>query len=479
MQTRSETSLIGLDISQYQGITDAALLFSKIPYLYLRAFGSNNNVDTKFIERVALCRDYNCPSGAYYFAHPSTAIETDGGAEAEAQATQFADLLQQGYGTGNYGDLIPMVDVEPWGTVSPQYPMYYGITGLQLLAWVERFRDTFFSLTNRRLGMYSSRGFWKTDPDKMYLTDEQLKPLSDMPLWLAEWDEWYPENTQPDNGPDNFGGWTTFALWQYDVIANADTYGLTHGTNEVDHDRTDSLDRIMPPPPPTDVKGIQIDNNTLEVSFVRPGIMDYLGASIYVNGTWRAWVSDEQTDVARIDITNVPQDSFITYHVVVEDHYSDFGTSDTQTLYKTEIIQQESELLNMPIASMGTTISKATGTAIAGLTSIGGLELSADTIDVTTLSSEGGYREFISSFKDAGEVSLSGFFEYTSHSVILTDFQAGTVGAYTITFPNGATWDFNGVVVGFTTGFELEDLVSFESTIKVSGSPTLTAPPTV
>jgi predicted secreted protein len=130
----------------------------------------------------------------------------------------------------------------------------------------------------------------------------------------------------------------------------------------------------------------------------------------------------------------------------------------------------------MPIAAMGTTIMKTGGTAIAGLTEIGGLELSSDTIDTTNLSSTGGYREFMSSFKDAGEVSLSGHFDYTSHSTILTDFETGTVGSYTITFPNGGTWAFDGVITKFQTGFSLEDLVSFESTIKVSGQPTLTAP---
>jgi predicted secreted protein len=130
----------------------------------------------------------------------------------------------------------------------------------------------------------------------------------------------------------------------------------------------------------------------------------------------------------------------------------------------------------MPIVAMGTTIRKATGSAYAGLTSIGGLELSAETIDTTTLDSPGQYRQFTSSFKDAGEVSLSGYFEHTSHTEILADFEAGSTNPYTITFPNGATWAFDGVVTGFTTGFELEDLVSFEATIKVSGEPTLTAP---
>ena len=55
-------------------------------------------------------------------------------------------------------------------------------------------------------------------------------------------------------------------------------------------------------------------------------------------------------------------------------------------------------------------IGETTPVEVAGLTSIGGLELSADTIDVTTLASDG-YREFIGSLKDGGEVSLEGYFE--------------------------------------------------------------------
>lgn len=121
---------------------------------------------------------------------------------------------------------------------------------------------------------------------------------------------------------------------------------------------------------------------------------------------------------------------------------------------------------------MGTTLKKGTQ-AIASLTSIGGLELSADVIDSTTLDSAGSYRSFVSSFKDAGEVSLEGYYDYTAHSPLLTDFEAGTVGSYTITFPNGSNWTFSAVVTGFQTGAELEDLVSFSSTLKVSGKPTL------
>lgn len=129
----------------------------------------------------------------------------------------------------------------------------------------------------------------------------------------------------------------------------------------------------------------------------------------------------------------------------------------------------------MPIVAMGTQILKGT-TAIGGLNSIGGLEMSADTIDTTTLDTTGGYRTFTGSFKDGGEVSLGGFFE-KEHATMLADFESGTANAYTITFSDGSSWNFSGVVTGFQTGAELEDLVSFEATIKVSGQPTLTPAP--
>lgn len=121
----------------------------------------------------------------------------------------------------------------------------------------------------------------------------------------------------------------------------------------------------------------------------------------------------------------------------------------------------------------------AAAKAVAGLTEIGGLELSADTIDVTTLDSSGGYREFIGGFKDAGEVGLTGFFDATTgkgQKELYDLFESGTVSDFEIEFPSsmGASWTFQGVVTGFKTSTSLEDPVNFEATIKVSGKPTLT-----
>lgn len=129
---------------------------------------------------------------------------------------------------------------------------------------------------------------------------------------------------------------------------------------------------------------------------------------------------------------------------------------------------------------MGTTLKKGT-TAIASLTSIDGLSVSADNIESTTLDTTGGYRTFVGSLKDAGELSISGYFSYTAHSTILADFEAGTANSYTIEFPDkgttsGTKWTFTAIVTAFSTSAGLEDLVSCDATLKITGKPTLSAP---
>jgi predicted secreted protein len=114
--------------------------------------------------------------------------------------------------------------------------------------------------------------------------------------------------------------------------------------------------------------------------------------------------------------------------------------------------------------------------SVAELTSINGLDLSADTLENTTLDNVDGYRTFMQGLKDGGEVSLSGFFnvgDTNGQIAIYNAFNSGALLAYTILFPFGASWTFNGIVTGVSTGAELEDGVSFESTIKVSGKPSL------
>lgn len=134
----------------------------------------------------------------------------------------------------------------------------------------------------------------------------------------------------------------------------------------------------------------------------------------------------------------------------------------------------------MPKRSVGTKLLIGLN-AVAGLTSIGGISKSADTLDTTTLDSDGGYRTFTGGFKDGGEVPISGYFEPGDSGQLAMEaaFESGNELPFQIVFPAelGASWSFRGVVTAISTNAELEELVGYEATIKVSGKPSLVTQP--
>lgn len=126
----------------------------------------------------------------------------------------------------------------------------------------------------------------------------------------------------------------------------------------------------------------------------------------------------------------------------------------------------------------GTVFSVTVGsvlTPIASLTNIGGVELSADDVDVTAHDSADDYREFIQGLKDGGSVSIEGnYTHHTSQIALKTLFDSGDTVAMEIDFPDAlATWSFNGYINGFSTDAPLDDKLTFSASIKVTGKPTL------
>lgn len=127
--------------------------------------------------------------------------------------------------------------------------------------------------------------------------------------------------------------------------------------------------------------------------------------------------------------------------------------------------------------SLGTTISIG-GTQIGVLTSVGSPEISADTIETTTLDVVDGYRTYIPGMMDGGEVPVVGYFDVSDSGQValynaLNDKSLKTV---IITFPAtiGATWTFSAMVIKFKTGeANLDDVLGFEATFKISGKPIL------
>ena len=132
--------------------------------------------------------------------------------------------------------------------------------------------------------------------------------------------------------------------------------------------------------------------------------------------------------------------------------------------------------------ALGTTL-KVNNKAVGGLTSINGIEISAETVDLTALDNQSGYREKEPGFKDGGEVTVSGFMDGADEgqAEMYTLLNSGATTTCAIVFPAkiGKTWTFTAGVSRFVTGAELEGGVTFEATLLVSGQPVLAASTTV
>lgn len=132
--------------------------------------------------------------------------------------------------------------------------------------------------------------------------------------------------------------------------------------------------------------------------------------------------------------------------------------------------------------SVGTVFKVGSGASaktVGGLTSIDGIKVNGDEVDVTALDNNTGYREFLQGFKDGGEVPLSGFLDGADEGQdeLYSLLDSGTVTPMAIIFPTaiGKTWSFNAFVKEFSTGVDIDGAITFDVTVRVSGKPTLAA----
>lgn len=116
-------------------------------------------------------------------------------------------------------------------------------------------------------------------------------------------------------------------------------------------------------------------------------------------------------------------------------------------------------------------------TAVGGLSSIGGVEVSSETTDVTALDNTSGYKEYLGGFKDGGEVPLEGFLDGDDRGqdAMYNAMEDQDEHDFSIVFPKtiGKTWTFKGVVTKFATSAAVGDAIKFSASIKVSGKPAL------
>lgn len=144
-----------------------------------------------------------------------------------------------------------------------------------------------------------------------------------------------------------------------------------------------------------------------------------------------------------------------------------------------------SETLGKKIRAMGTSLSKIKSGdeqadwVIGSLTSIGEIGVEISEIDITTLDSPDGAKEFMPGDLDAGENAIAGMIKKKDDEQTISKMMAliasGSTEKWEITFPSGAKWAFNAFVKSFKTTEETTDgLIGFNATLRLSGLPVYT-----
>jgi predicted secreted protein len=126
------------------------------------------------------------------------------------------------------------------------------------------------------------------------------------------------------------------------------------------------------------------------------------------------------------------------------------------------------------VSGVGTKFGRWNGSSwdyLAEVNSITGPTMTRDFIDVTSLDSTGGYREFITGFRDAGTISLSMNFTRDSYDLMLTDFESPTANNYEIILPDVdvTSFEFEGLVTEVPLTIPTDDKITADVTIKITG----------
>jgi len=130
------------------------------------------------------------------------------------------------------------------------------------------------------------------------------------------------------------------------------------------------------------------------------------------------------------------------------------------------------------VSGVGTQFRRWNGSAwanLAEINSITGPTMTRDFIDVTSLDSTGGYREFIAGFRDAGTISLSMNFTRATYDAFKADFEDPSSHFYEICLSDGelTTLEFEGLVTECPITIPTDDKITADVTIKISGPVTI------
>lgn len=138
------------------------------------------------------------------------------------------------------------------------------------------------------------------------------------------------------------------------------------------------------------------------------------------------------------------------------------------------------------ISSFGTLLKLGDGggtevfTTIAEVKDISGPKLKLNTAEATNHSSTSGWKEFVGTLLEAGELSFKINFipTATTHSYstgLIKDMVNRTRRNFQLVFPNigATTWTFAAFITGFEAGEPVEGILEADVTLQITGVPTL------
>ncbi len=142
--------------------------------------------------------------------------------------------------------------------------------------------------------------------------------------------------------------------------------------------------------------------------------------------------------------------------------------------------------MTLALDAYGTLLQRGDGaspevfTTIAEVTDISGPTLALDPLDVTAHTSPGAFREFVGGLLDGGEVTFTINYvpDNSSHDAtagLLSELEARAVSNYKLVFPDGSSteWIFAAFLTAFEPAEPVDDRLSAEITLKLTGQPTL------
>ena len=330
--------LRGIDVSAYQGTINYAKVKSNgIKFAILRAYGSANSPDKKIVEYARGFNNVGIPCGSYFFCTISNEYDLS---SAISQANKYADKLEEAFGKGSWGQLLPFLDLENNANVGGRHA---NLNSTQMLKWVDQFRKTFEARFGNKvkLGIYTSWYFIKDHNNFNNGTGGNI--LKDMPLWMAKW--------RTTSIPD-VGGWTNWVLWQYTDNASPFNNGQAVGVSSsgLDMNYVESLDHIRAINQSVDIAvsrptATLLSNNSIEVKWKLPSLTGIKKIEVLRNASLLDTVNG--SSVGYVDSATDNGKNYTYSIVVYTDH--DKETSPVSNLITTQLLKS-----NAPVGLTGT-----------------------------------------------------------------------------------------------------------------------------